>query len=85
MRRSAILLATLAPFFIVGCSTPEAERQQAIAQAEAHCNGEGKQFVLGNVEQKGVINWGKYTTIVSGHCLGSGDPGYVPAPTTRAN
>ena len=71
-------MAALIPLGTVACATPEGERQAAIAKAKAHCEAEGKQFILRNVEQSGVINWTDYYTTVAGNCVGPGEPGYVP-------
>jgi hypothetical protein len=63
---------------LTACVNPEQERENAIAVAKAHCESEGKQFVLKQVDQQGVANVTKFSTTVTGICLGPHDPGYVP-------
>jgi hypothetical protein len=63
---------------LAGCATQQEQRDQAIQKARTHCESEGKQFVLGNVEQTGDAIFSSMDTTVSGECIGPGDPGYVP-------
>jgi len=63
---------------LAGCTTQQEQRDQAIQKARVHCESEGKQFLLGSVEQSGDAIFSSLDTTVSGQCLGPGDPGYVP-------
>jgi hypothetical protein len=75
IRHFALLLSIAA---LAGCVSAEDQRADAIAKARAHCESEGKQFLLGSVEQSGDAIFSSLDTTVSGQCLGPGDPGYVP-------
>jgi hypothetical protein len=78
--KTACMLVPLAALLLGNCVSPEHERQVAIDKARAHCAAEGKQFEL--VDSKvdthfDVLTYGAEATVTA-HCLGPGDPGYVP-------
>jgi hypothetical protein len=78
----AIVVLVLLPLFVGCVPTVEDAKAQAVAKARVHCAAEGKQFVL--LEASGqkfddVFVMGASATI-AGHCVGPGDPGYVPPP-----
>jgi hypothetical protein len=59
---------------LAGCSTILAD--DAERKLRAQCEAEGKQFVLTKVEKnEGIV---VSSAMVSGHCVGPGDPGYIP-------
>jgi hypothetical protein len=71
------VIGLLAAFALAGCVDIEQVRVDAIKQAKSHCESEGKQFVLNNVEEKSAPNaTGTQMVVVSGHCVGPGEPGY---------
>ena len=64
----------LAICFLSGCVDYDAGRERAIATAQSQCEREGKQFHMvstrNDTEHESVV--------LTGHCLGPSDPGYVP-------
>lgn len=81
MIRIACFGAVASACLLAGCVSPAAERQSAIETARAHCESEGKQFVLIDVNQKGIANVTSFKTIVTGNCVSAGEKGYVPPAT----
>lgn len=77
MKKKFALVISFA-LFLGGCTDYAAARATALAQATAHCQAEGKQFLLIDSQQQG--GWQPSVTI-AGHCVGPGDPGYVSAGT----
>lgn len=72
------VMSLLAAFALAGCVDTEQVRVDAIQQAKSHCAAEGKQFILGKVEEVPSPNVaGGIMVTVSGHCIGPGEPGYV--------
>jgi hypothetical protein len=55
MRRITIIATAFLVLAVAACSTPIDERQRTIAEATVHCESEGKQFILRNVEQKASL------------------------------
>jgi hypothetical protein len=79
--RGGLVILMLGACLLAGCVSPEHEKDRTIAVAKAHCENEGKQFVLKDVDQEGIANVTHFSTTVSGVCLGPHDPGYVaPKP-----
>jgi hypothetical protein len=72
------VMSLLVAIALTGCVDTEQVRVDAIQQAKSHCAAEGKQFILGKVEEAPSANVAGGTMIVvSGHCVGPGEPGYV--------
>ena len=64
---------------LTGCVSPEAEKDRTIGIAKAHCENEGRHFVLKDVDQEGIANVTHFSTTVSGVCVGPHDPGSAPS------
>ena len=74
--RYALLLGPFAALALTGCANLAAE--DALERARAHCASEGKQFIQKQTEvHEGLII---SDAMVSGECVGPGDPGFVPPP-----
>jgi len=54
---------------LAGCYTAEGEKQRYIRDAQEKCEAQGKRFVLGDVQQKGIPNLTRFTTTVTGVCI----------------
>jgi len=78
MRRDLVILM-LGAGLLTGCVSPEHEKERTLGIAKAHCENEGKQFVLKDVDQEGIANVTRFSTTVSGVCLGPHDPGHAPS------
>ena len=70
-----------AAFALSGCADFAAN--MALRDAQARCAKEGKQFVQEQVKKTELVVVS--SAQVSGHCVGPGDPGYVPAPSAPPN
>ena len=68
------IVGVTAALALAGCANMAAD--MAISDAQAKCAKEGKQFVQDKVEKTEMIVVS--AAQVSGHCVGPGDPGYVP-------
>ncbi len=77
--RGKLVILMLGACLLTGCVSPESEKERTIAIAKAHCENEGKQFVLKDVDQEGIANLTRFNTTVSGVCLGPRDPGNAPS------
>lgn len=79
-KQVAALLSVPTLLALSGCTAMATA--DAIARARAHCESEGKQFVQKQVEthDTGIVS----DVVVSGECVGPGDPGYVPPADTKA-
>ena len=78
-------MAPALPFLLLaGCMSEEQAAERATAQAREHCESEGKQFVVKDVKtvESDNVFAGK-SLMVTGDCLGPGDPGYVPPGDKR--
>jgi hypothetical protein len=72
----AVLLGTLA---LSACSDVAKVTADATAQARAHCVSEGKQYLPGKTSVTDNDNFiYDKSVMVTGYCVGPGDPGYVP-------
>lgn len=63
---------------LTGCASEEQASATATAEAKKHCEAEGKQFIFKDrktVNSDSVFN---KAVMVTGDCVGPGDPGYVP-------
>jgi hypothetical protein len=72
--RIAGILGVTAALALAGCANMAAD--MAVRDAQAKCAKEGKQFVQEKVDKTEMIVVS--AAQVSGHCVGPGDPGYVP-------
>ncbi len=68
------ILGMTAAMVLSGCADMAAD--MAVREAQAKCAKEGKQFVQDKVDKTEMIVVS--AAQVSGHCVGPGDPGYVP-------
>ncbi len=79
MRAAYAVAALFGVLALTGCADVATVTAQATAQAREHCLSEGKQFLPGttNVSDNNNLVYDK-TVMVTGYCVGPGDPGYVP-------
>ena len=70
-------MAPLLAVVLAGCVSEEEAAEKATAEARQHCESEGKQFVFKDEKTVDSGMFGK-SLMVTGDCLGPGDPGYVP-------
>ena len=68
------ILGVTAALALAGCANVAAD--MALRDAQAGCAKEGKQFVQDKVDKTEMIVVS--AAQVSGHCVGPGDPAYVP-------
>jgi hypothetical protein len=68
------ILSVTAALALAGCADMAAN--MATRDAQAKCAKVGKQFVQDKVDKTEMIVVS--AAQVSGHCVGPGDPGYVP-------
>ena len=71
--RFAVLAVVVA---LCGCTSSAELRDKALNEAEAHCKSERKQFILKKTEQKEDF-WTGSQAIITGVCVGPGDPRIV--------
>ena len=64
----------LAAIGLGGCVDLDA---QAVREVQDVCKSQGKQFIIAEIKHHGIVPFGN--TSVTGHCVGPGEPGYVPA------
>jgi hypothetical protein len=83
LRNIIFMLMALATIVLAGCMTVEQQEKNTLAQAKAHCEREGKQFLMKGVviNEPSAFTSGSVST--EGYCLGPGDPGYV-SPNSSA-
>jgi hypothetical protein len=68
------IIGVMSALALGGCADMAAN--MALKDAQAKCGKDGKQFVQDKVEKTELIVVSGAQ--VSGHCVGPGDPGYVP-------
>lgn len=62
-------VAILTAGVLAGCYTAESERQRYIRSVTEKCEAQGKQFILGDVQQEGIPHLTRFTTSVTGYCV----------------
>ena len=77
--RAAVICACLSFGLLSGCVDYAAARQRGIDSAKQQCESERKQFQLVSVRN----DTEHQAAVVTAHCLGPGDPGYVPVTPSK--
>jgi hypothetical protein len=77
--RRGLLLALTVVLPLAGCTDDEDFVNDALDQARAHCEEQGKQFVPKEQPKVETGELSARNIDIEGSCVGPGEPGYKPA------